>query len=147
VISIINPVTYKRSWGSVPHLVPHRDSIAPHWLRGSRGRRWSAGGIADVASGAGADGKGGYEASALALDARIVRIGSAALISVSSPQRGLAEGAARGAGNGKAVPRCRRLIVEMRKGMPGGEGPGGSEVPGVVDLRQAFASSKRNLAR
>jgi hypothetical protein len=34
----------------------------------------------------------------------------------------MAEGAARGAGKGKAVPRCRRLIVEMRKGMPGGEG-------------------------
>jgi hypothetical protein len=48
----------------------------------------SAGGIAGVASGAGADGKGGYEASAPALDARIGRIGSAALISVSSPQRG-----------------------------------------------------------
>ena len=48
----------------------------------------SAGGIAAAASAAGVDDEGGYEASALALDARIVRIGPAALVSVSSPQCG-----------------------------------------------------------
>jgi hypothetical protein len=53
----------------------------------------------------------------------------------------MAEGAARGAGKGKAVPRCRRLIVEMRKRNYRSGWRGGSRMVGVVDLVAVWHSA------